>query len=346
MESPLFLRLKSLWETQLPFVCFRLPNQKKATLYFQKDSELYVTHDLNCSGFLMAPFDLNKKIPFIPDQYAELFNLKKTNPQNKKQTEIPFDSTNKKTFLELVSHAQKVIESGELKKVVLSHKLEVATKKDPISIFNELVIDYPLAMVYLWYHPSVGTWFGASPEQFISSFGDKTQTMALAGTQSYKEGENPLWTQKEIEEQELVAVQIDSDLKKLFSSNQIHRSSTTDHRAGDLIHLCTYFQFPKLESNLLALAQVLHPTPAVGGVPKIKAKEFIEQYESYDRAFYTGFLGVTNTKETHLFVNLRCAQWTPERTTLYVGAGITSGSDPEKEWLETIRKAKTLAKVL
>ena len=151
---------------------------------------------------------------------------------------------------------------------------------------------------------------------------------------------------QEIEEQELVAIQVEEDLKTLFPSEQIQKSLTTDHRAGNLVHLCTYFQFPKLQKNLLEVANTLHPTPAVGGVPKKKAQEFIFANEPHDRSFYTGFLGPTNAFETQLFVNLRCASWTKKTTTLYIGAGITLESDPEKEWLETQRKAKTLASVL
>jgi isochorismate synthase len=47
-----------------------------------------------------------------------------------------------------------------------------------------------------------------------------------------------------------------------------------------------------------------------------------------------------------LFVNLRCAQMIPKALVLYVGAGITQDSDPEKEWVETQNKSKTLLAAL
>ena len=46
------------------------------------------------------------------------------------------------------------------------------------------------------------------------------------------------------------------------------------------------------------------------------------------------------------FVNLRCMQVLKNRFALYVGGGILPDSDPEKEWLETEMKAKTLSDVI
>lgn len=346
MHTPLLQRLKKLWDSNSPFVVFRLPNSNQATVYYQENDLLHITKDLNCEGFLMAPFELKNQIPFIPSEFSEIHEISKATLSVRNKSEPVLDSKNKDSFEKLVALAKQTIATGVLKKVVLSQTQEVVSKKSAVSIFDDLLSHYPLAMVYLWHHPSVGTWFGASPEQFINSQGDFTQTMALAGTQSFEEDNLTSWTTKEIEEQELVTIQVEKDLKVLFPQDQIQKSPTADHRAGNLVHLCTYFQFPKLKGNLLEVAQQLHPTPAVGGVPKKEAREFILANETYNRNFYTGFLGPVNALETQLFVNLRCACWTPKVTTLYVGAGITLESDPEKEWLETQRKAKTLAKVL
>ena len=344
--EPLLKKLYSLWEANRPFVCYKLPSSAEVTLFFQKDAKLNLTKDLNCNGFLMAPFDLEKPIPFIPNQYAESHTIQKIKVKSDEHVVRSLDLKNKSTFTDLVVKGKEFIAKGELKKVVLSQAHQLASKRNAVEIFMDLIQYYPSAMVYLWHHPLVGTWFGASPEQFINTRGDFTQTMALAATQTFQENEAPKWTEKEIEEQELVSVQVESDLKTLFPSNQIVKSPTTNHQAGNLVHLCTHFQFPRLRGNLHNLSRVLHPTPAVGGIPKSEAQQFILNNEPYERGYYTGFFGLTNASETQFFVNLRCASWTPEKTTLYVGAGITSGSDHEKEWQEIQRKAKTLAKVL
>ena len=346
MDAFLNLKLKQLWEEKLPFVCFRLPNQNQLTLYFQKDPQLHSTQDLKCSGFVMAPYEAISNVPFIPDQFVETVQFKNEFSEDLDASEVVLDTREKTFFKTLVKKAKDTIAAGKLTKVVLSQTQKLTSNKSILNVFEELLNCYPLAMVYLWHHPQVGTWFGATPEQFISSQKEGSQTVALAGTQIYHQSKPPRWTKKEREEQVLVALQVEQDLRTLFPHDQIKKSETSNQRAGKLVHLCTHFQFPALNGNLFEVSQALHPTPAVGGVPKAAAQDFIQTHELHNRSFYTGFLGPITSTTTQLFVNLRCGRWTPEEVTLYVGAGITAQSDPDKEWEETLRKAKTLASVL
>ena len=92
---------------------------------------------------------------------------------------------------------------------------------------------------------------------------------------------------------------------------------------------------------------MLHPTPAVCGLPKEEAKQFILDNELYNRDFYTGFLGELNLKgQTNLYVNLRCMQLKDNRISIYVGGGITADSNAENEWEETVIKAKVMKNAL
>ena len=118
-------------------------------------------------------------------------------------------------------------------------------------------------------------------------------------------------------------------------------------RAGNLLHLQTRFQvdserinFPQMASVMLEL---LHPTSAVCGMPKDIAFDFIQKNEEYDRGFYSGYLGPVNINSiTHLFVNLRSLKISGSQITLFAGCGITADSTPEKEWIETEMKLKTI----
>ena len=122
------------------------------------------------------------------------------------------------------------------------------------------------------------------------------------------------------------------------------------------------------EVPLENVIKALHPTPAVCGLPKKTAHDFILCNEGYSRNYYTGFLGEINLKiekkratsrrnienlaygtikkHTHLFVNLRCMEIDAQGAQLYVGGGVTSSSDPEAEWEETVHKLSTVARVL
>ena len=100
--------------------------------------------------------------------------------------------------------------------------------------------------------------------------------------------------------------------------------------------------------GLKNLMSLLHPTPAVCGSPKNYAKTYILENENYEREFYTGFLGPVNesTNKSRLFVNLRCMKIENDKANLFVGCGITEGSDPLNEWEETSHKSQTMLQVI
>jgi len=194
--------------------------------------------------------------------------------------------------------------------------------------------------------------------------------MALAATQAYRGSLDVKWNQKEHDEQQIVANFIFRALKKNVHTLKV--SETQSVRAGNLVHLQTKLYgtlISKLkEVNLELLINSLHPTPAVCGLPKAQAQEFILTHENYNREFYTGFLGELNfetkieprsskrnienkeyavtKKTTQLFVNLRCMQWQEHKAILYVGGGITKDSIPEDEWNETVSKSLIIKNML
>jgi isochorismate synthase len=179
--------------------------------------------------------------------------------------------------------------------------------------------------------------------------------MALAATQPLTAEFTPrtaIWRQKEIEEQALVARYIVNCFKQL-RLREYHETGPRTVIAGQLLHLRTDFEvnlnhvpFPSLGTDMLRL---LHPTSAVGGMPKAAAMDFLQKHEGYDRAYYSGFLGPVNVAApgiARLYVNLRCLQVRADEAILYAGTGLTVDSDPEREWQETEMKLQTVAAVL
>jgi isochorismate synthase len=194
------------------------------------------------------------------------------------------------------------------------------------------------------------------------------------------------WGEKEKQEQQFVTDSILRDLEKAgVSLSGVESSEPYTAKAGNLLHIRSdisgeipnsKFQVPKEDSSTAAINRgsaeriisALHPTPAVCGLPREKAKNFILSEENYNREFYTGFLGELNLqknvqrsrtrrnvenlayravkKETDLYVNLRCMKIEEGKAILFVGGGITKDSVPEDEWQETVNKAETMKKVL
>jgi isochorismate synthase len=121
------------------------------------------------------------------------------------------------------------------------------------------------------------------------------------------------------------------------------------HLRTDIIIDTIAINFSQLATVMLDL---LHPTSAVCGMPKVPATEFILKNEGYDRDFFSGFLGPVNIQssegqiESHIFVNLRTMKIEKNIATLYAGCGITADSNAEKEWNETEMKTQTLGSVI
>jgi len=338
--------LEVLWQKQKPFVAFCFPESNEVKIFHQTDEQLHQTDNLNCEGFVMTPFDPITASYFIPNTLQKKYERPKNEPVTSSKVELPVEPHVKNNFISLIQKALKSILVEDFKKVVLSRRIKYKSSRLPPEVFLTLLNTNPEAMVYLWSHPKLGTWLGASPEKFFKKNEFGIQTEALAGTRLYLNDKTTGWTKKEIEEQAFVSQQIRTDLADFFKPEEIIEHPPRTVRAGNLIHLSSLFELPKTNRPIQQLVQALHPTPAIGGIPKTITRHFILENEGYDRSFYTGFFGPVSATNTQLFVNLRCAQWLGVNFALYVGAGITSGSTPEKEWEETQRKAQTIAKVL
>lgn len=206
--------------------------------------------------------------------------------------------------------------------------------------------NYKNAMVYLWFHPKVGCWMGASPERLIHIHKKEFKTMSLAGTQSFKNTTKVTWKTKEQEEQQFVTDYILETIKSAIQHVKISAPYTV--KAGSLLHIRTDVSGElKSKKALGKLIDALHPTPAVCGLPKNIATDFILENECYDRSFYTGYLGELNVNnETNLFVNLRCMEIEKKRISFYIGGGITKDSLAENEWNETVFKAEVMKRIL
>ena len=103
---------------------------------------------------------------------------------------------------------------------------------------------------------------------------------------------------------------------------------------------------PELRSRLDAgIHPALHPTPAVSGLERSAALDFIRTTENLGRRYYSGFCGPTDpVGGTQLYVTLRSAAIDAERgeATLWAGGGIMPDSRLEEEWAEVVQKMHTV----
>lgn len=341
-----------------PFVSYRLPESRDpVTLYGGKLQSKLPENELDY--FVMAPFDVeagfskkilipaSKAIGFEIDADLSLFESRHIeNMSNADPLVITRDMYARQANL-LINK----MKGRQLSKVILSRvvRMSAMSHRQAALTFVLLCETYPSAFVYYFSDGSNCHWMGASPEVLLQASGTFGKTMALAGTQSIenKTLSEISWAEKETEEQEYVTLYIRRALT-LAGIQAIEETGPQSAAAGKMAHLMTVFNFqfsaPEQRGHLL---QLLHPTPAVCGLPKEDALNAIRAVESHQRSYYCGYLGpVSQSGDFNLFVNLRCMQLTGSGTYLYVGGGLTARSDVQREWEETLLKASTLARVI
>ncbi|MBI0529650.1 isochorismate synthase, partial [Dickeya dianthicola] len=82
------------------------------------------------------------------------------------------------------------------------------------------------------------------------------------------------------------------------------------------------------------------------GLPRAAARAFLAQHEPFHRGWYAGSAGYLSRQQSEFSVALRSASVAEQQLTLYAGAGIVAGSDPEQEWQELENKAAGLKSLL
>lgn len=346
-EVQVLEKLKTYTDKNLPLVIFAEPNSKQVHLYVQQTTDLHTADKFVEDGFVMAPFNSNEPVMFLP--FADAFHFQET----LEVPEIEAASLHReRTKEQEVEHKQLVakgidfIAKDKAEKIVLAREEQVSlTEWNPVLIMKRLLGLYPTAFRFMWYHPQIGWWCGATPETLVQAEQDSFYTMALAGTKPY-EGKEPTWRPKERDEQQFVTDTILSQIKPLCKS--IHVSETYTQPAGMVAHLCTDIEGKMLPgTDVNAIARAIHPTPAICGTPTSVARDFIIREEHFHRKFYAGFLGVIQTeKKSRLYVNLRSMAVKDKLASLFIGGGITIDSNPQEEWIETCNKTQTMLRVL
>lgn len=258
----------------------------------------------------------------------------------------PVDGECREAYHEDFCRFQRTFSSSHILKLVLARTLEVAHRRtDPLLLFEHACKRYPEAFVTLFLAPQCGMWLMATPEVLLTHDDTCWHTMALAGTMRYSDP-LPSWSQKNVNEQAYVSRYINECLVRYCHDVNMNGPYTT--RAGNLVHLRTDFSFSlNGDTRVGELLHSLHPTPAVCGLPKQEAQQFIMDNESIDRSYYSGFSGPFNLGgQTALYVSLRCMRILADRYRLYAGGGILPQSEESLEWDETAAKMQAMLSLI
>lgn len=360
-ETDLLAAVESVNQRRSAFVLYRLPGEKQIRLMagpmLPMQGQVLPEHGFVTGSFLPGAGDhyISPEV-FITIDDADDAALKPLALLSLYHKEAQGTAADKEFYCTNVEKAVDAMREGDFFKTVLSRFHEV--KHDTgtptlLAYYYRLTQAYPDAFVCFLSGPETGTWIGCTPEALLRAQGISFSTMALAGTAHAPEAEEDatmekLFTEKERVEQAVVTNYIREALEPETGFMTV--KGPVLKRAGALYHLATYFEGSVKDASAQAYGKMvyrLHPTPAVCGLPKAPAMDFIIANEGYDRELYTGFLGPVNLPQSlDIFVNLRCMQVFPGRLRLYAGAGLVEASVPQAEWQETAHKMHTLLSVL
>lgn len=343
--------MSTVWQKSVCRVCYRLPGAEHFTVLSSSQAPDVLTSfdDLHKrSGFLIAPFTPSPDCPAVMVRPESV-------EHRTAETQRPLLSLHDiaavpdipERYRETFATFHSTVRSGRFDKLVLSARLTRSCRLDNAqtgALFLAACRTYPDFMVALFSTPLTGTWLVASPEMLIDGSGDRWRTMALAGTMPFSERE---WSGKNRREQALVERFVRTTLEG--HAEHVTAQGPESRRAGHLQHLCTAFDFDMKRERLGALLSELHPTPAVSGLARDGALDFIRTHEGHERRYYSGFCGPTDPcGPTQLYVSLRCVAFDEEQgeATLWAGGGIMPDSRLEEEWTEAVQKMHTVNRLI
>ncbi|MDN4754793.1 chorismate-binding protein [Porphyromonadaceae bacterium W3.11] len=336
------------------WVYYKLPHQDTIHIIISEHAPLVADSFVQINdfeGFVIAPFALTSDTPLIlihgKEQVVRLDDLAlpmifSYDPLEKNvQAEFAAYQKDFSTFIE-------ALHCDMYKKLVLArkHTVELDRPFEADDLFVKACHAYPEAFVYQFGTEYTGIWMGATPEPLLVRGGDGScHTVSLAGTVELMDDD--LKSRKNTLEQAVVTDYISDILTEFGISFQ--RSDPYSFATAHLKHLKTDFTFRFPNSMPLhQLIEALYPTPAVCGLPKEQAKQFILDHESMDRSYYAGFLGPKKQGEINFYVNLRCLQSAPNspQIHMYAGGGLLKSSNLNDEWMETNDKINTLLSLI
>ncbi|SHI21521.1 isochorismate synthase [Ferrimonas marina] len=241
-------------------------------------------------------------------------------------------------------------------KVVLAResKLQTSALPNPWTVLHAWQLLNPGSYQYGFQFAPGHTFISCSPERLYHRLGRELSTEALAGTttRGFSEAEDQALANallndgKNSHENQLVREHIEQQLTPLSEYVGVEESPTI-LKLNHIQHLHRGIRAElKAGVNDLQLLQALHPTPAVGGLPRDPAMSFIRQREGFERGWYAGACGYLGSHESEFSVAIRSARFAPDHVTLYAGAGIVSDSDAEAEWQELNNKLTTVLGIL
>ena len=323
--------------------------------------------------------NLKKKLFFIENVYSDIkirnyedyyrsiikkFNSYKNFENIKLPEEFTFkhnknlikSNMSKEKFKSLVKKAKDYIKKGDIFQVVLSQRFERKINKKPIEIYNYLRKSNPSPFMFYFNYNDFNI-LGSSPEILVRLRNGEVTIRPIAGTRprgkNKKEDEkfelDLLKDKKELAEHLMLLDLGRNDVGKVSKVNSVKVTEKFKvEKYSHVMHIVSNV-IGKFNNKFSLFETLLSGFPAgtVSGAPKIRAMEIIDELEKDKRKLYAGGIGYfTPNGEFDTCIALRTALIKNNKFYVQAGAGIVADSKPEKEYAETVNKAKALMRAV
>lgn len=280
------------------------------------------------------------------------FSDTKTEPLLGYREDIP-DQTG---WCRSVESALAILGTSAIDKIVLGRNTRLTFEGAPrIPLLLQRLKAIEPNAYHFYFQPQAGYGFmGATPERLYKRERQFIESEAVAGTcprgrtaaEDKILGAKLLRNKKERHEHVIVRNDIQALLAKYCHHLLVEQKPRLLKQAR-VQHLYTPVS-GQLIANIsdLDLLRLLHPTPAVGGLPRQKALQTIAQLEPFDRGWFAGPVGWIGHDAAEFAVGIRSAIITGNSMSLFAGAGVVRGSVPQLEWDELETKISVFMQAL
>ena len=274
----------------------------------------------------------------------------------KKNKNLIKSNTSKEKFKSLVKKAKKYIEKGDIFQVVLSQRFERRIEKKPIEIYNYLRKSNPSPFMFYFNYEDFNL-LGSSPEILVRLRRNEVTIRPIAGTRprgkNNKEDKkyeiDLLQDRKELAEHLMLLDLGRNDVGKVAKINSVKVTEKFKvEKYSHVMHIVSNV-IGKFNNKFSLFETLLSGFPAgtVSGAPKIRAMEIIDELEKNKRKLYAGGIGYfTPNNEFDTCIALRTALIKNNKFYVQAGAGVVADSKPDKEYAETVNKAKALMRAI
>jgi anthranilate synthase component 1 len=259
-------------------------------------------------------------------------------------------------FCEAVQRAKAYIEAGDVIQVVLSQRLAVATEADPFDVYRALRVVNPSPYMYYLRLGDLKV-VGSSPEMLVRLEGERIDLRPIAGTRprgATEDEDSALATElladpKERAEHIMLVDLGRNDVGKVARVGSVAVSDLmTVERYSHVMHLVSHVRgLVEPGRSAFDVLGACFPAGTVTGAPKVRAMEIIEELEPVRRGPYAGAVGyVSFSGNLDTCITIRTILFSRGVALIQAGAGIVADSDPEREYEETMNKARALRRAI